>query len=77
MYTPSPSKEAVTRYGEARAKEFATIEQVRRNLMEAFDALTVVTDNVNQAGEQAFSFEYLWAMLVAKQKEVVDAERKD
>lgn len=57
---------------EEEATVFASITQAQNDLLGAFDLLIQQTDDVNTAGSQAFSFQFLWELLDEKRKETLE-----
>lgn len=75
MFEPKPSKDSIARYGEEAATVFAATAAAQADLMDAFDLLLKQTENVDDAGHQANSYQYLWNLLSEKhQKALVDFE---
>lgn len=73
MFDIKPPPDAVQRYGEKAATEFAKIKQTQTDLMNAFDLLVTHTQSVSDAAGIANSFEHLWKLLDAEHAQVLAA----
>lgn len=72
MFAPKPSKDSIARYGVEAATVFAETTAAQADLMDAFDLLLKQTENVDDAGKQAHSFQYLWNLISKEHQKAME-----